>query len=791
MSFWHDRGEEAFGEILPPRFARARATGFVENFGAALDATMVSFRTVSRPKIMSDAYDPIVMALNEGLNESFKFANPYLATPGDPVIGPSRRRRHGPEELSRRIWAEIVQRQAIEGGFDFPGIPESREKFEAGIVAQIKDILDEQRRVASSATTFGAIGGFAGGMVAAMTDPPNFLSLGIGAPAAWGVLRTAAVEGLINVGIEGASLPAIAAWRKHVGAGLTAEEALLQVSFAFGGGVLLGGGLKALRRFLNPAQETVNLSKADLLRATEGSAEAEVRAAHQAARREVEADKRTLGTDGDEVGEARQRLDTATAAVDRDVEHGEAALSERPAFDPVPPERLATGDDLDGLVFRFAPGELVVDAKRFQFKTGAGALGVTERLAGIEVWDPVKAGQVVVWESLDGTRYITDGHQRRALALRLDRPDAPVRLYGYLLREADGFDDLAAREISAIKNVAEGTGTAADAAKILRVSPARLKELPLSSALVRAARDLVKLSDEAFMMVVNDIVPERYGAAVGRLAERSPELHAQIIAILAKAEPDNQTQAESIIAQALQAGVSRETEISLFGESDVAVLLFAERARVLDGAIKKLKRDRTVFATLTQESMRIEEAGNRLAGDVNELRAREDGEAIEVIKRLANRKGPLGDALNDAAAVARESGAAAGIGQFTQAVRDLSGSGGLARLVAGAGRRGGEAAAQARPGAPVRVGEIADEPAMEFSEPVAGAGQADQAARLEADLRRDIPEDGESGISAPVGERVDDGIVTAEVRTAEEMLEDLDADDKFVETLDLICGPKK
>lgn len=790
MSFWHDRGEETLGEILPPRLARARATGFVENFGAALDATMVARRTISPMTVKSDAYDPIIERLNEGVFIGDRLANPHLSTPHDPVVGPRNRRRDGTEGTIRRIWDEIARRRAA--GDPLPGIPADRASFDEAVNKSVRDALQQEARVGSSATIPGMIGGFAGGMAAAMSDPPNFLSIGIGAPAAWGVLRTAAVEGLINVGIEGASLPAIARWRREVDAGLTAEEALLQVSFAFGGGVLLGGGLKALKRFLNPAQETINLSKADLLRATEGSADAEVRAAHQAARREVEADTRTLGSNGDEIGEARQRLDTATAAVDRNVEHGEVSLSERPAFDPVPPERLATGDDLDGLVFRFAPDELVVDAKRFQFKTGAGALGVTERLAGIEVWDPVKAGQVVVWESLEGVRFITDGHQRRALALRLDRPDARVRLYGYLLREADGFDDLAAREISAIKNVAEGTGTAADAAKILRASPARLKELPLSSALVRAARDLVKLSDEAFMMVVNDIVPERYGAAVGRLAEASPELHAQIIAILAKAEPDNQTQAESIIAQALQAGVSRETEISLFGEADVAVLLFAERARVLDGAIKKLKRDRTVFATLTEESTRIEEAGNRLAGDVNELRAREDGEAIEVIKRLANRKGPLGDALNDAAAVARESGAAAGIGQFTQAVRDLSGSGGLARLVAGAGRRGGEAAAEARAGAPVRVAEIADEPAADFAEPVAGAGQADQAARLEADLRRDIPEDGESGISAPVGERVgDDGIVTAEIRTAEEMLEDLDADDKFVETLDLICGPKK
>ena len=55
-----------------------------------------------------------------------------------------------------------------------------------------------------------------------------------------------------------------------------------------------------------------------------------------------------------------------------------------------------------------------------------------------------------------------------------------------------------ARVIAAMKNIAEGTGTSIDAAKVLRVEPGRLSELPPRSELVRQARDMMALSDEAF-----------------------------------------------------------------------------------------------------------------------------------------------------------------------------------------------------------------------------------------------------------------------------------------------------
>src|SRR5205085_11419216 len=107
-------------------------------------------------------------------------------------------------------------------------------------------------------------------------------------------------------------------------------------------------------------------------------------------------------------------------------------------------------------------------------------------LAGVERWDPIKAGMTVVYEDRDGTRYIVDGHQRLGLAKRIAAADPAqdTRLNAFVLRAADGVTDAEARAAAAAKNLAEGTGRAIDAAKVLRARPELLRDLPPRSELV-------------------------------------------------------------------------------------------------------------------------------------------------------------------------------------------------------------------------------------------------------------------------------------------------------------------
>ena len=297
---------------------------------------------------------------------------------------------------------------------------------------------------------------------------------------------------------------------------------------------------------------------------------------------------------------------------------------------------------------QFAPSELKVDAKRFQFKEGGDDAGVTDRLKGVKKWDSIKSGVTLVWEDLKGDFYIADGHQRHGLASRLEKEGQEPKIRAVVLREADGITAEDARAIAAAKNIAEGTGNAIDAAKILRSRPDMGVDLPPTSALVRDAQGLASLSDDAFGMVVNKKVPAGYAAQVGRLAP-DPKTHAELLGLLAKEQPDNAIEAESMIRDALEAPAVQSTMEDMFGSAEVTQILFKERAQVLSAAATAIRKDRAAFSTLVREDARLTAAGNKLATQTNAERAALDAETLANLQAQARRKGPIADALATAA----------------------------------------------------------------------------------------------------------------------------------------------
>tara|TARA_R110001632_G_scaffold118447_1_gene230880 strand:- start:3760 stop:7221 length:3462 start_codon:yes stop_codon:yes gene_type:complete len=382
-------------------------------------------------------------------------------------------------------------------------------------------------------------------------------------------------------------------------------------------------------------------------------------------------------------------------------------------------------DNLDGVLFTLDPEQIEVDAKTFQFKAGGDEFGVTERLQGVTVWDKYKAGMVTVYEYADGRLAIADGHQRLGLAKRIKSQDPAqeVKIIGYKLREADGISPEEARVIAAMKNIAEGTGTSIDAAKVLRVEPGRLSELPPQSELVRQARDMMALNDQAFGAIINEVIPPNYGAIVGRLID-DPGLQDAAIQVLAKSEPSNAFQAESIVRQVREAGAEEVEQISLFGEELVSESFYIERAKVLDRAYKELRKDKAAFETLVRNSDRLEAEGNVLVKDANKRKADTDGQTIALLQTLANRKGPLSDALNQAARTARDTNSYVQATRgFLDAVRGSIESGDFDRISSGDVGRAVDGTPQ------VNRSEVAKEPDLEgFDEPtgIAAERQADQ-----------------------------------------------------------------
>lgn len=360
------------------------------------------------------------------------------------------------------------------------------------------------------------------------------------------------------------------------------------------------------------------------------------------------------------------------------------------------------------------------DAKTFQYKDGGDDQGVTDRLRGVKTWEPERAGISLVYEYADGRRVVADGHQRLGLAKRLAAEGQPIQLPVRVLREVDGITPEQARARAALKNIAEGTGTATDAAKVLRDTartPAELN-LPPNSAIVRDAAGLQRLSNEAFGMVVNGVSTEQHGGIVGRLVENR-DAQAGILSLLNKLKPRNAFEAESIVRQAA-AETTTETQDSLFGTEQITANLYLERARVLDGALRRLKDDIKTFRTLTDRADAIASVGNQLVTEENQSRLDQDAKVRDYLTSQANMKGPISEALSAAARDYKDTGKLApAVGRFVESVRravDGSGEGG------DGGRQGGQApepAGGAKPPAESPQAEVAPAPAPE---PAAPAG---------------------------------------------------------------------
>jgi predicted kinase len=432
--------------------------------------------------------------------------------------------------------------------------------------------------------------------------------------------------------------------------------------------------------------------------------------------------------------EHQSRLTKAQAAIENNMAPN---ITPEPNAPVKPAVAAGAADNLDGVIFKYNPDEIGIDAKTFQFKSGGDEFGVTERLQDA-VWDKNLAGTITVYEYADGRVVVSDGHQRLGLAKRIKAqdPSQEITLYAYKDREVDGISPAESRVSSAIKNIANAPKDSydpqlvIDAAKVLReatnnpnISVDIISSLPPRSQVVKQAQGMMLLGDDAFMAIINGVIPPNYAAIVGNLID-NPELQSAAISVLAKASPGNAFEAEAIIRQVRESDFEQVKQIDLFGEQIVTESYFVERAKILDKAYKELRKDKAAFETLVRNSDRLEAEGNVLVKDANKRKADTDGQTIALLQTLANRKGPLSDALNQAARTARDTNSYVEATRgFLDSVRGSIESGDFERLSSGDIGRAVDGTPQ------ISRSEIEREPALEgFDEPtgIASERQADQ-----------------------------------------------------------------
>lgn len=557
-----------------------------------------------------------------------------------------------------------------------------------------------------------------GTMSGAMRDPINAYTMLLGGGAAKTFMGGVAKAGLINAATETAIQPIIHDWRKRHKLKHTWGESLKDIAFAglFGAGA--DAGLRGIGRGINKIsggggrnreeiakileKEIDDLPDAaviDLVNIVKDHADPADMDALRGAMLSINAERDLMMSKSGGVVDADHTdamIKSIRHALDPDNNPAPARspqairkAKEKPLHDdaPAPVKKGESFSYYDKPVAfqSFDANGLTFDAKNFQFKGDGDASGVTAKLRGVEKWNPLAANKVFVFEQASGARIIADGHQRLGLAKRLidQGHEEKISLDGYLFREADGWSASDVRVIAAKKNLQEGTGTVMGAARIIREAPDVIDDsVPVSSHAMRQARHLARLSDEAFGMVINDVVKPGHAAMVAEFIGDESR-HASVLRELAELQPTNEMQARQMINDINALPTTTQTQNTLFGEFRETRSLFLHRAKIMDSSIKTLKGEKKIFKMLVDEADRLELAGNAVNRAGNITIVDQAGQVAELLTKLATRTGPVSDILNrQAARMAEGASLKQARTGFVDEVRELFEEGGLEALTA-------------------------------------------------------------------------------------------------------------
>jgi hypothetical protein len=349
-----------------------------------------------------------------------------------------------------------------------------------------------------------------------------------------------------------------------------------------------------------------------------------------------------------DVSSAAQKLpDAAKRYLDKWKPKAEATTPAAQQPTPTPTTGLHEG----AVTIRRMPVEEIhVDPERFQFKRGTDAeTGTGSELKGLSKFDEQLAGVVSVWrDPADGKTYAVNGHHRLELAKRTGHPSINVQ-------ELPARNAEEAKAQGALANIAEGRGTALDAAQFFRSSGLGIDDLrdrvSFKGAIAKSGLGLSKLAPDLFDRVARGEIPENHGAVVGSMLD-TPELQRTALgAIESSGKRLSDPEVAEVARQVRDAGTERVSQETLFGTEDVEVPLYVERAQLAAAIKKRLAGDKRLFGYVSKEGRAegLSRAGNVIDVEGSRRIADEAAQLEEVFNQLYTRKGPIADALTAAA----------------------------------------------------------------------------------------------------------------------------------------------
>lgn len=344
---------------------------------------------------------------------------------------------------------------------------------------------------------------------------------------------------------------------------------------------------------------------------------------------------------------------------------------------PVAPERRGGWLPAYSQVQEMAANDILAAPQLLQFKAEGrlSKTGTSGSLKEAAEYNPLFGKVISVWENpADGKVYVVNGHNRLALAKR----SGTEKVLVWKIEAATAEE---ARAIGAMENIAEGNGTAWDAAKIMRdmnigAEELKTRGIDLKGPVARDSIPLSRLPQNVFDQGVTGKLSLDKAIALG--SEPLDEAVIQDVYARATKGKWSAPKINQAIQEAKFADVKIDDGGTLPGMSEwFKTTNFNELLDVRTELFKRMREEMIALTSAAREGRKqyLEQAGNVI--DVEGSRQAKDKAqaALDLFNRVAGSEGPVRDLLKEMAGLVSKKRSASSLAdeylpQIRQAIED-------------------------------------------------------------------------------------------------------------------------
>jgi hypothetical protein len=286
------------------------------------------------------------------------------------------------------------------------------------------------------------------------------------------------------------------------------------------------------------------------------------------------------------------------------------------------------------------------DPRRFQYKLHFSKNGSTGSLSGVQAWNDILAGIILVWiDPQNGKIYVVNGHNRLAKAKELG-------VQYVLVRRLECSNEREARAMGALTNLGEGQGDCKDCAKFLRdsseytVMDLQKFGVNIKLKLVRDGIALSKLERSLFQEVIDGELPIDRGVILGSLAIPEQLQVMKLVKVQEKKRKITNEVLVELIDCVKNAPIQQQTLFDLFGSNEVSQSLALEKLNLTANIRTQLSKNKRLFALVNRNAKSLEEFGNVVNLTANDGVSQESALVLGLFDQLKHQSGEVSELIN-------------------------------------------------------------------------------------------------------------------------------------------------